>query len=170
MRSYGGAPSRPQAYRFALHFPGFARGSNHKTDHYKQPFDFVSFVAEFVWWRPQCGRHCTQKAPHSTASKGCSPLVHRSGEQLRTVQGVALFLFYYFIVGGVKSGSGNALGLYLLRCRKSPPRSIATLDTGSMFVWLVYSLPYPLRPLRSPKGTTRGTPARERFYCFFITE
>ncbi len=94
--------------------------------HYKQTFASVPLVAVLSVVRPQCGRTSPKEAPRSTASKVCSPLVCRSGEQLRTVQGIALFLFYCFVVCGVKSGSGYALGLYLLRCRKSPPRSIAT--------------------------------------------
>lgn len=102
-------------------------GSNHKANHYKQPFAFVPLVAKLSVVRPQCGRTSPKEAPRSTASKGCFPLVYRSGEQLRTVQRVALFLFYYFVVGGVKW-----YGLYFL-LRENLQPEVSPLDTESMF-------------------------------------
>ena len=60
--------------------PASQDGSNHKTNHYKQPFAFVPLVAVLLVVRPQCGRTSPKEAPRSTASKGCSPLVRRSGE------------------------------------------------------------------------------------------
>lgn len=123
MRPFGGAPSRPQAQRFALHFPSFARREQSPTNHYKQPPCF-RFVRRWVLCGGVHNAAATthKKAPLSTTSRGLlSVSVSVKGGAIKnSAKGctVPLLLFccvWCQVVRVVFSLAG-----------KSPPRSIAT--------------------------------------------